>query len=276
MTDLSEHLLAEIEDEAARLAALAGAEIASTIGRSLAVRYKTGGEDETQMRNPVSEVDHHVESLIRSELAGRFPDHDIIGEEIDERPGANDDFIWVIDPVDGTSNFVNGFPIYSASIGVLHKGRPVAGAVWCSTSHALRPGVYHAREGGNLRFDAQTLHRPGKDQVKRRLVSVPPTVRGLKRWDVRKTGSAAIDCVFAAAGMLEVARFDRLSLWDVAGGAALGRAAGCTVMTRGKNGWEPLERFAAPDGDTGPGDLKHWRGAILIGQPDAIASGAFD
>ena len=46
------------------------------------------------------------------------------------------------------ANFVNGFPLFAASIGVLHQGRPLVGAVWCSTSHALRAGVYHARAGG--------------------------------------------------------------------------------------------------------------------------------
>jgi myo-inositol-1(or 4)-monophosphatase len=65
--------------------------------------------------------------------------------------------VWAIDPIDGTTNFVNGFPLFAASIGMLHRGCPVVGAIWCSTSYALRAGVYHARAGGALRFEGEPL-----------------------------------------------------------------------------------------------------------------------
>ena len=152
--------LTEIEDAALELARLAGAEIQSALGRTLAVRYKKSADARAAFRDPVSEVDQAVEALIRSRLAERFPAHEIIGEEVEEARGGEHDFLWAIDPVDGTTNFVNGFPLFAASIGILHRGRPVAGALWCSTSHALRAGVYHARTGGGLRFEGEPLARP--------------------------------------------------------------------------------------------------------------------
>jgi myo-inositol-1(or 4)-monophosphatase len=267
---LSEDTLSALERMAVELARLSAAEIATALGRTLAVRYKGADPDEVAPRDPVSEVDHKVEVLVRARLAERFPEHDIIGEEIDERHGRGHDIAWVIDPIDGTANFVNGFPLFAASIGVLHRGRPVAGAVWCSTSHALRAGIYHGRPGGALRFEDEPLEIRRNLAVRRHLAGEPEATAdaGLP-WDVRKTGSAAIECAFVAAGFLRVARFERPNVWDVGGGIALVRAAGGEARTRGARGWEPLERFGTgPEGETQ--DLQTWRQPVIIGDPDAV------
>ena len=184
---LSPETLAEIEAIAVELARLAGAEIETTLGKVLAVEYKgVAAEAEAALlRDPVSEVDRNVETLIRARLADRFPGHDILGEESEERPGRESDFVWAIDPIDGTTNFVNGFPLFAASIGVLHRYVPVAGALWCSTSHALRPGVYHARAGAPLRFDEAEIAHAGNPLVRRWLAGEPeataPSGRALGR-----------------------------------------------------------------------------------------------
>lgn len=265
-------LLADIERVAADLAMLAGAEIIASLGRSLAIRYKDD-VDSAMVRDPVSEVDHHVEQLVRTRLAEKFPDHDIIGEEMEDRTGTEHEFVWAIDPVDGTTNFINGFPLFAASIGVLHRGAPVAGAVWCSTSHALRAGVYHARLGGSLRFDGDDIAEHPKPQVRRHLIGMPH-VRpdaGLP-FDIRKTGSAAIECAFVAAGLLRAARFERPNLWDVAGGVALVRSANRTVRCLGPDGWSTLERFAPLGAANGSADLGKWRAAMAIGDAEAMAA----
>ncbi|HKR24419.1 MAG TPA: inositol monophosphatase, partial [Allosphingosinicella sp.] len=225
------------------------------------------------LRDPVSEVDRNVETLIRARLAERFPGHDILGEESEERPGRESDFVWAIDPIDGTTNFVNGFPLFAASIGVLHRHVPVAGALWCSASHALRPGVYHARAGAALRFDEAEIAYSGNPLVRRWLAGEPEasTPQGVP-WDVRKTGSAAIECAFVAAGLLRVARFERPNVWDVAGGLALVRAAGGTVLTRTARGWEAFDRFeAVAQSPEALADLRHWRAPLIIGRADAAA-----
>ena len=125
--------LAEIEEAALALARLAGERIAETLEHEIVVEYKDEARGDGAPTNPVSEVDHAIEALLRERLAERFPDHGIIGEEVAEASGADCDFVWVVDPVDGTTNFINGFPLFASSIGVLHRGRPVAGAIWCST-----------------------------------------------------------------------------------------------------------------------------------------------
>ena len=80
-------------------------------------------------RDPVSEVDHRVEELVRDRLAERFPGHDIIGEELDEHRGTSRDIVWVIDPIDGTKSFITGRPLFGTLIALAHAGRPVLGVI---------------------------------------------------------------------------------------------------------------------------------------------------
>src|SRR3546814_11843596 len=81
----------------------------------------------------------------------------------------------MIDPIDGTQNFVNGLPIYSSSIAVLRHGQPVAGAIWGASTHRLSPGIYHSRSGGPLSFNNMSLGiaRPTRGQ-RRGLGAMPP------------------------------------------------------------------------------------------------------
>ncbi|MCY4456306.1 MAG: inositol monophosphatase [Chloroflexi bacterium] len=265
--------LREIEAVAVELARMAGERIMETLTREIAVEYKDEGKDGRPPSNPVSEVDRAVEDFLRERLAERFPDHGILGEEIDTHPDRDAAFVWIVDPVDGTTNFVNGFPLYAVSIGVTHHGLPVVGAVWCSTGHALRPGVYHAHLGGALHFEGEPMPvgRPASG-VTRKLGAGPAGSPGRFRgWDIRVTGSAAIECAFVAAGIFQYAVFTAPSIWDVAGGVCLSQAAGLSVMTNGPRGVEAFSRFEAPvevQADREP-SLRDWRQFIAMGQPEA-------
>ena len=265
---MDDHELAEIERTAVDLANLGGARIIAALGRTLSVRYKSGADEDSAFRDPVSEVDHEVEKLIREVVGERFPDHDVVGEESEERPGLGHDIVWAVDPIDGTTNFVNGFPLFASAIGVLSQGKPIAGAVWCSTSHALRSGVYHARQGHVLCFDSEPMDVEANPAVRRRLAGLGSLEAGSALpWDIRKSGSAAVECAFVAAGLLSVARFDRPNVWDVAGGLALVTAAGRGARERGPDGWTEFDGF--PHGDS---DLREWHRPMIIGEPDAVAS----
>jgi myo-inositol-1(or 4)-monophosphatase len=261
-----------IETLARELARLAGAEITAAFGTIFTVRYKTGPQDAASLRDPVSEIDRKVEVMIREQLAARFPDHGIIGEELAERPGRDSDFVWVVDPIDGTTNFVNGFPLFAASIGVLERGRPIAGAVWCSVSHALRAGVYHARAGGKLRFEGDDVTPKINAAVLRRLAGVPVVANTDEAgWETRKTGSAALECALVAAGLLEVARFAAPNIWDVAGGIALVQAGGGVARQYDDARWLPMDAFAPLPRGTEKPDLRFWRRPMVVGTPQAVA-----
>jgi myo-inositol-1(or 4)-monophosphatase len=267
----ADETLQAIEATAAELAARAGTEITTALGRTLAVRYKGSAAGPGAFKDPVSEVDREVEQLMRDRLAKHHPEHDIIGEEMDERPSRDHDFVWVVDPIDGTTNFVNGLPLFAAAIGVLYCGMPVVGALWCSTSHAVRPGVYHARAGGRLRFENELIEFKTRSHLRRRLVGEPVATpdAGLP-WDVRKTGSAALECAFVAAGLLQVARFERPNIWDVGGGIALVHATGGRVLAQGPDGWQKFERFEPAAKGTGQPDLSHWSQPLIVGEAEAV------
>jgi myo-inositol-1(or 4)-monophosphatase len=264
--------LVGIEELAVELARLAGEEITAAFGTIFTVRYKTGPRDAVSLRDPVSEIDRKVEILIRERLAARYPDHGVIGEELAERPACHSDFVWAVDPIDGTTNFVNGFPLFAGSIGVLERGRPIAGAVWCSVSHALRPGVYHAKAGGNLRFDGSDVTPKVNAAVLRRLAGVPVVANTDEvGWETRKTGSAALECALVAAGLLEISRFAAPNLWDVAGGLALVQAGRCVAREYDGARWSPMDTFTPHARGEQTPDLRFWQHAMVVGTPEAVA-----
>ena len=257
------------EELAAELSYLAGAEIEQSLGREIAVRYK-GGSGTPRSGDPVSEVDHHVETLIRARIGEVYPDHHIIGEEFGARGNTEHPVVWAIDPIDGTSNFINGLPVFAASIGVLVHGAPVAGALWCASTHVLRPGVYSAHRGGALRFDGADMVRRENENVYRRLVGVPRVDDPREHpFDTRKTGSAAAECAFVAAGLMAGATFAQPFVWDIAGGVVLVEAAGGVVRTHTDGAWRDLASFRSAEGTSNTA-LAHWRQPVAVGEREAV------
>jgi myo-inositol-1(or 4)-monophosphatase len=266
--------LAEIERAALSFARQAGEAIVASLGTELEVEYKTEGKRGAEPTDPVSKIDHAVEALIRERLGVEWPDHAIIGEEVDEHPAADAVYTWAIDPVDGTTNFINGFPLYCASIGVLYRGRPVVGATWVSASRELRPGVLHARAGQGLSFEDEPLAVGDPDKrIRRPLAAAPGGSPGrTDRWDNRVTGSAALECAYTAAGIFTQCSFGGLRIWDLASGVALAQEAGMDVRVRRRGEWVPFDRFRAPASvkeDREP-TLRDWSEPLLIGRPESV------
>ena len=218
----------------------------------------------------VTSADKRTERILIEELSKARPGYGFLGEEGGGIEGKDKTHRFIIDPIDGTTNFVNGFPLFAASIGVLHKGRPVVGALWCSVSHALRAGVYHASVGGKLRFDGADVTPKVNPAVRRRLAGVPELTGADVEWETRKTGSAALECAFVAAGLLQAARFASPNIWDVAGGLALVETAGGVVRQSSAGAWTPMYRFEPGKGADDKPDLRYWRRAIVVGRPEAV------
>lgn len=268
-----ETVLASVEALAVELARAAGAETQAALRRTVDVSYKANRKGKEDSGDPVSEVDHAIEAIIRERVGAEFPGHAIIGEEVETHPAAAEEWVWVVDPVDGTANFVNGFPLFAVSIGVLHHGRPVAGAIWCASTPNLCAGVYHAHVGGTLALDGVAV-APRETVVKRKLAAVPGgSSAGTPHWDHRVTGSAALECAYVAAGIFTSAPFWGLKIWDVAAGVALVRAAGLEAWTREGGLWQPFERFVAPTrapkGQDRPPSLRDWRAPLVLGTAEA-------
>jgi myo-inositol-1(or 4)-monophosphatase len=253
---------------ATRLAHIAGEYIFAAYVQPPDVQFKPPGAGGAPNSNPVSATDRAVERLLCQELAAEFPEHVIIGEEHGVGGGLHSPFTWVIDPVDGTTNFVNGLPLFAASIGVLYRGWPVAGAIWCSCSHTFAPGTYHACAGGPLQFSGTVLRR--REQGKwRGLASEPgraPTYGAL--WDTRVLGCSTLEFAFVAAGLLSFAYIARPKLWDVAAGLVLLQAAGCRAVVPESTGWRTLLYFSTPEEDVTA--LSRWSEPVLLGDELAL------
>ena len=191
----------------------------------------------------VTQMDRAAEEHLAELILGERPGDGILGEEGGERSGTTG-VRWVVDPLDGTTNYLYGLPLWSVSVGVEVSGVVVAGAV-CAPELGL---TYVARQGGGAweesRHGTRRLHASsvtdlgqallstgfGYDSEQRRrqaqaLVSVAPRVR-----DVRRLGSAAIDLCWVAAGLTDAYVESRLNPWDVAAGALIARESGARVM----------------------------------------------
>jgi myo-inositol-1(or 4)-monophosphatase len=271
---MDEATLRAIETLAVELAHEGGRQAIDGLGREIAVDYKTESkQDGHAPRDPVSEIDHAVEALVRERVGAAFPDHEVIGEEVEDHPIATDGFVWVVDPVDGTANFVNGYPLFCVSIGVLHNGAPAVGAIWCASTHALGPGVYHAHRGGGLHFEGEPFAGVPESDVRRRLSAAPGGSPGRTQyWDHRVTGSAAIELAYVAAGIFQSAWFGGLKIWDLAAGVLLIEESGKHVRHRRTREFEDFARFEAPaeiKEERAP-SLRDWRGLIVVGTEEAV------
>jgi myo-inositol-1(or 4)-monophosphatase len=265
----SSTMLRELENTAARLARDAGDRIVATPSSAIRVRFKKSHAGTGESADPVSNVDTEVERMIRNSIAERFPNHAILGEESVTTQNDESPYVWIIDPIDGTANYLNGLPLYGCSIGVLYRHFPVAGAVWCATTHERRAGVYHACEEGQLCFDGAPIER--RATPVRGVASEPgDTPRYGAFFDTRVFASASLECAFAAAGMIQLAYLSAPAIWDVAAGISLARAGGCRIVTRRDHAWTPFTSFTPLNARKRLSSLRSWRQPVLIGEPRAI------
>ena len=208
-----------------------GGQQARGAGRGTHVAWKGPGDR-------VTDVDLAVESLLVARIRATFPEDGIVSEErfrID--PGARE-FVWVIDPLDGTNNYALGIPCYTVAIGILRAGQPHAGVVhdpntgftcWALRGHGAFAGARRlALEGRPLDAASNIALRVPLDPA------LTPVVRPwLSRHKFRGFGSVALHLAYAAVGGLDLVLDHKATLWDLAGGAAiLLEAGGCLTDPR--------------------------------------------
>ncbi|MGH8183771.1 MAG: inositol monophosphatase family protein [Rhodanobacteraceae bacterium] len=185
----------------------------------------------------VSEVDRQAEKEIVRELKRAYPAHAILGEEtgVSGKPGAR--FTWAVDPLDGTHNYLRGIPHFAVSIAQLDRGEPVHAVIL----DPLRNEIYTASKGDGAFLNDRRI-RVGKRESldgamlatgfpyreRRHLnAQLGMTRELLKRAeDIRRTGSAALDLAWTAAGRLDGYFETGLKIWDMAAGCLLVREAG--------------------------------------------------
>ena len=266
--------LARIERSAVDMAREAGDILARYFGGNLDIQYK-----DDHRNDPVTNADRDVQDFLVGEIARGFPDHGILGEEDDEKKSDDrapaPDFVWVLDPLDGTKNFLHGLPAYACSIGVLYRGEPVVGAVFTSWPSSGGGVVHHAHRGGGAFADDKPirvaeLEGPQNDQ----LVTVPGWFDRLYRFDKpmrgrtgdhRVTGSIAYELVLLARGVTQYMYTSTPHLWDVAGGVAVAMEAGASVMV-GRHRPGPLGLLPSIDWTESTDLVENWDEGVTMAQ----------
>lgn len=191
--------------------------------------------------NLVTEADKASEKRILEVLHGIFPEHAVIAEESGEHRGIGDNqFVWAIDPLDGTTNYAHQLPIFSVSIALLFAGRPIVGVVF----NPILNELFHAKVGGGAFLNGKPIHVSKVKELGRSLLvtGFPYTRRQNsdnnyaefsrmtdRTQGVRRLGSAALDMSFVAAGRLEGYWESGIHIWDIAAGVLLVTEAGGRV-----------------------------------------------
>jgi myo-inositol-1(or 4)-monophosphatase len=189
--------------------------------------------------NIVTEADRQSEEMIVSAILGRYPDHDILAEEKDRSPKGSP-YRWIIDPLDGTTNYAHGYPVFCVSIALEVDGIVQHAAVY----NPMLEEMFHARRGGGAFLNGRPLRVSRTGDLSKSLLATgfPYDIRenadnnmgyfsamAQKAQAIRRAGSAALDMAYVAAG-----RFDgfwelRLMPWDTAAGWLLIEEAGGRV-----------------------------------------------
>ena len=196
----------------------------------------------------VSRADKAAEALIREDLMAARPSYGFLGEEGHEVEGADPTRRWIVDPLDGTTNFLHGLPHWAVSIALEHKGQIVAGVIY----DPVKDEMFHAEKGGGAWLNESRLRVSARHRMIESIFAtglpfggrsdLPATLQDLARLmpvcaGVRRFGAASLDLAYVAAGRYDGFWERRLNAWDMAAGLVIVREAGGIV--------EPLN----PEGD---------------------------
>lgn len=187
--------------------------------------------------NLVTDADHAAERCVIDYIHTRFPTHGFLAEEQGRIEQSPSPYLWIIDPLDGTTNFAHGFPTYCVSIGLEYRGRCILGVVFDPS----RDDLFTAIEGCGAQLNGHPIHVSNANTLDNSLLvtgfayDIRESPRNnldhfakfaLKAQGIRRTGSAALDLCYVAAGRFDGFWEVKLNPWDMAAGSILVKEAG--------------------------------------------------
>ena len=226
-------------------------------GRSLVKDFREVENLQVSSKGPgdfVSRADLAAEKIIRDDLMGARPTYGWVGEESDAVEGADPTRRWIVDPLDGTTNFLHGLPHWAVSIALEHKGEIVSAVVF----DAAKDEMYWAEKGSGAWMNEQRLRVSGRNKMIECIFAtgvpfggrgtLPATLKDLGRLmpacaGVRRWGAASLDLAYVAAGRYDGYWERDLHSWDIAAGILLVREAGGMVGPV-REGYDILEKGA--------------------------------
>ncbi|PIA63966.1 hypothetical protein AQUCO_00201348v1 [Aquilegia coerulea] len=222
------------------IAAKTGAEVVmEAVNKPRNISYKG-------LTDLVTDTDKTSEAAILGVVGKNFSDHLILGEEGGLIGDSSSDYLWCIDPLDGTTNFAHGYPSFAVSVGVLYRGKPAAASVveFVGGPMCWNTRTFSALAGGGAFCNGQRIHVSKTDQVERSLLVTGFGYEHDDAWatnielfkeftdisrGVRRLGAASVDMCHVALGIVESYWEYRLKPWDMAAGVLIVEEAGGTV-----------------------------------------------
>lgn len=250
---------------AIRAARAAGALIVRHVERIDTVQVTEKAENDF-----VSEVDRRAEQIIIDTIRRSYPNHAVLAEE--SGASGESDFQWIVDPLDGTTNFLHGFPQFAVSVALQHRGRLDQAVIF----DPLRQELFTASRGAGAQLEGKRIRVTRRSSLKGALLGTGFPFRELTHLEeylgtlraiipqtagVRRAGSAALDLAYVAAGRLDGFWEFGLSQWDLAAGVLLIREAG-GIVTDFNGGEDYLV-----NGDVIAGNSRITRQMLRIIQP---------
>ena len=187
-----------------------------------------------------SEVDADAEKAVIKELKRAYPDYSVLGEESGGQAGKNGRYTWVVDPLDGTSNYLRGFPHYCVSIALVDNGEPTDAVIF----DPLRNELFTASRGSGAQLNERRIRVSERKDLAGTIIATgfAPRERAragsqlktvdtllVQAEDIRRTGSAALDLAYVACGRADAYFEAGVKAWDIAAGVLLVREAGGKV-----------------------------------------------
>lgn len=211
-------------------------------GKELKTRFNKLGLPQISKKSKheiVTPADYAAEEIIIDAIKANFPHHNILSEEAGEVEGQEEDFLWVVDPLDGTTNFSIHNPFFAVSIGVFFKQHPVLAFVYAPMIDEL----YEAEKGKGATLNGKKIRVSEQDKVGDSRLAF---CHGHRKWHLTRTtkifsklklasrtlrqfGSASLETAFVACGRLEALMIPGVNVWDIAAGVLLVREAGGKV-----------------------------------------------
>ncbi len=238
-------------------------ELAKKGGAVLKENFGKLSKEQIELKGPhdfVTEIDRKVEQIYAEEIKKAFPDHGIIGEEgTSENP--DNEFVWVLDPLDGTKNYSFEIPFFCTSICLLQNKEPVVSVIY----EPITDNLYSAVKGGGAFKNNQPIHVSKQDDLKSSMLlychaADPEAVKQAEHYvvqlktsarDASRLRSAGAEMALVAKGVVEAYLMNKLPLWDLAAGALLVREAGGKATDFTGKDWYPGDKNIIVSNGTG-------------------------
>jgi len=184
----------------------------------------------------VTKADRKAQQLIVEQLSAQFPDDSFLGEENSLEPDG-EDRVWIIDPIDGTTNYVRGYPAYTVSIALRHNDEYIVGVIY----NPVTDECFTAAKGDRAQRNGQAISVSTTDDLKEALLTTYKSdVQALQQLqnqikNIRVTGTAALDAAHVAAGWSDAYLDNVIHEWDIAAAACIIQEAGGKVRIRQGN-----------------------------------------